>query len=152
MTFRPEITYFDIRGRAEPIRLLLEEVGVEYDDVQIASEQWPARKSRLPFGQLPMFKEGDLEVVQSHAIYRHLARRHGLAGEDEAQRLRCDVAVEAIRDVDEFMGSLLWRPDFEAQRAAGAANSFPASLGTTMRLITRRTENPLSSKSIRVAG
>jgi glutathione S-transferase len=128
VTSRPEITYFDIRGRAEPIRRLLEEVGVEYDDVQIASEQWPARKSRLPFGQLPMFREGDLEVVQSHAIYRHLARRHGLAGEDEAQRLRCDVAVEAIRDIDEFVGSLLWRPDFEAQREAIVKNELPPRL------------------------
>ena len=114
----PQITYFDIRGRAEPIRLLLEEIAVDYDDVQVASAEWPALKPRLPFGQLPLYREGEVELVQSHAIYRHLARVHDLYGEDEAQRVRCDMAVEALRDAKDHLGQAFWRPDFERQRKA----------------------------------
>jgi len=33
VTPQPQLLYFDIRGRAEPIRLLMEEVGVAYEDV-----------------------------------------------------------------------------------------------------------------------
>jgi glutathione S-transferase len=40
MNSKPQITYFDVRGRAEPIRLLLEETGVAYEDLQITSDQW----------------------------------------------------------------------------------------------------------------
>ena len=32
--------YFDIRGRAEPIRLLLEYVGAQYTDLLVTSEDW----------------------------------------------------------------------------------------------------------------
>ena len=28
------LTYFDIRGRVEPIRLLLEDAGLKYDDIK----------------------------------------------------------------------------------------------------------------------
>ncbi len=28
------LMYFDIRGRAEPIRLLLEDAGLKYDDIK----------------------------------------------------------------------------------------------------------------------
>ena len=31
---KPTIIYFDIRARAEPIRLILEELGIEYEDQQ----------------------------------------------------------------------------------------------------------------------
>ena len=102
----PQITYFDIRGRAEPIRLLLEEAGVAYDEVQISQEQWPELKPGMPFGQVPMYREGDLELVQSHAILRYLARKHGLDGEDESQRVRCDIAIEAFRDLGDRMGAV----------------------------------------------
>ncbi len=116
MTSRPELTYFDIRGRAEPIRLLLEEAGVAYDDVQVPSERWPELKPRLPFGELPRLRIDGHELFQTYAICRYLARRHGLEGEKEAQRLRCDVAVEALRDAKDQMGHAFWRPGFEEQR------------------------------------
>jgi glutathione S-transferase len=102
----PQLTYFEIRGRAEPIRLLLEEAGVVYDDVQISQDEWPKRKPSMPFGQVPMYREGDLELVQSHAILRHLARKHGLDGRDERQRVRCDIAIEAFRDIGDRMGAV----------------------------------------------
>ena len=36
MKTKPRIIYFDIRGRAEPIRLLLEESGVAYSNTNFS--------------------------------------------------------------------------------------------------------------------
>lgn len=35
------LLYFDIRGRAECIRLLLKHVGVEFEDRRIQFNEWP---------------------------------------------------------------------------------------------------------------
>jgi len=139
---KPRLTYFDIRGRAEPIRLLLEEVGVEYDDQQVSSDQWPELKPGTPFGQLPTFREGDVELVQSHAILRHLARIHHLDGEGEAQRVRCDVAFEALRDTDERVGSLIWRPDSEQARKSFAEDELPGRLDALTRFFALNPSGP----------
>jgi len=129
----PEITYFDVRGRAEPIRLILEGRGVDYEDIQVESEEWKTLKPKTPFGGLPTYREGDLALVQSHAIYRHLARRHEIYGADEAQRVRCDMAVEALRDAKDHLGYAAWRPDFQEQRASFEKNELPEKLGALER-------------------
>jgi glutathione S-transferase len=128
MNSKPVITYFDIRGRAEPVRLLLEETGVAYEDLRITSAEWPQLKPKMPFGELPTFREGDVELVQSHAIYRHLARVHDLYGADETQRLRCDIAVEALRDAKDHLGSAFWRANFEEQRKTFVGSELPQRL------------------------
>ena len=98
MSATPEILYFDIRGRAEPIRLLLEDVGVQYIDKQVTLEDWPAIRETTPFRRMPIYREGDLEIPETFAIMRYLGRRFDLLGEDEAARVRCDVTIEAWRD------------------------------------------------------
>ncbi len=44
----PQIMYFDIRGRAEPIRLLLEEIGVEYEDRLVTLEEDKKNNPHFP--------------------------------------------------------------------------------------------------------
>ena len=96
----PTIIYFDIRARAEPIRLILEEVGIQYADQQITDEAWSKLRSKTPFGWLPAYRDRDLEIWQSHAIYRHLARTHNLYGATEEERIRCDIVEEALADLN----------------------------------------------------
>jgi glutathione S-transferase len=64
------LKYFDIRGKAEPIRLLLEETQVAYRDVRVTAEQWARQKNdtRILFGQLPLLIDGDMNIVQSYGI------------------------------------------------------------------------------------
>ena len=40
-----KVVYFDARGRAEIIRLIFAVAGVKYEDVRIAKEDWPAKKT-----------------------------------------------------------------------------------------------------------
>lgn len=113
---RPSITlrYFDIRGLAEPIRLTLAAIGLDYEEFKYARcptnpqgatecppgvTDWNVAKQEgiesglLPFGQVPSLTYKDaasgktFEMVQSHAILRFLARRHNFYGTSEEEEI-----------------------------------------------------------------
>ena len=122
------IAYFEGRARIEPIRVMLEELAIPYEDERVSFEAWDAMKSGTPFGALPSYRSGDIVIFQSHAIIRHLARVHGLYGTTEADRVRCDVIEEAISDLNEMVGKAPWRPNFADERADYAANELRPTL------------------------
>jgi hypothetical protein len=39
-----KLTYFNLMGRAEPIRLIFVQAGVQYKDHRIETKEWPALK------------------------------------------------------------------------------------------------------------
>ncbi len=126
---RPQLTYFDIRGRAEPVRMLLAELEIEFDDVMVTPEEWQDLKPRMPFRRMPVFRHGDLVIPETFAIMNHLGRQHGLMGGDEAERIRCDVAIEAWRDYGNRVATLfgaLSHPD--AGRDAFVETELPERL------------------------
>ena len=94
----PQLLYFDIRGRAEPVRLLLEELAISYQDQQITLEEWPARKATTPFRRMPVYSVAGQQIPETYAIMNHLGRQYDLLGNSEAAKIRCDVTVEACRD------------------------------------------------------
>jgi len=118
------VIYFDGRGRAEPIRLILELVGVQYEQPEITFESWPSVKPNYPFGQLPVYEElsaGDettLIIPQSHAIFRYLARKHKLYGNSEEDRIRCEVIEEVFRDYWQELGMMCWDKDWKSKKEA----------------------------------
>jgi glutathione S-transferase len=88
---KPTLTYFNLFARAEVPRLLLEDAGVDYDFVPVSN--WPETKAqliaagKLAFGQVPLYEEPGLTLVQSNAITRHLARKHGYNGTNPTVRV-----------------------------------------------------------------
>jgi glutathione S-transferase len=129
------ITYFEGRARVEPIRVMLEELAIPYEDQKVSFEAWAKLKSATPFGALPSYREGETEIFQSHAIIRHLARVHDLYGASEADRVRCDVIEEATSDLSELVGKAPWRPDFSNQRGDYVANELGPALDQLERLL-----------------
>jgi len=97
-----ELLYFPIRGRAEAVRLTLEEVGASYKDV--APTDWPKTKQegiesgKIPFGQMPVLFNGDLHLVQSYAILRHLARKYDLYG-SSSEQTHVDELLDETEDI-----------------------------------------------------
>jgi glutathione S-transferase len=132
---KAKLTYFDGRARVEPIRVILEELAIPYEDQKVSFETWGQMKNDTPFGALPSYREGDLEIFQSHAIIRHLARVHDLYGSTEAERVRCDVIEEAFSDLNELVGKAPWRTHFERERADYVANELGPALDRLERFL-----------------
>ena len=63
---RPRLTYFDMRGRAEAIRLLLFATQTEFEDRRVVSRgEWAALEPELPFGVLPIYETPGVLLCES---------------------------------------------------------------------------------------
>ena len=98
MDEKPHLLYFDIRGRAEPIRTLMSFIGVDFEDKQVTMEEWETLRLSTPFRRMPVYREGGVEIPETFAIMNYLGRKHDLRGESEADQIRCDITIEAWRD------------------------------------------------------
>ena len=69
-----KLTYFDIEGVAEPIRLAFALAGVDFEDDRVKFPQWAELKPKTPHGTLPIMTIDDGPViVQSQAMLRYAA-------------------------------------------------------------------------------
>jgi glutathione S-transferase len=107
---KPTLLYFPARGRAEVIRLILAEAGVDWQEHHVGKGTPPAggratdlpaleAEGVLPFGAVPVWEEPGLRLAQSAAIANHLGRRHGLRGATPEEEARCDELLGAVDDV-----------------------------------------------------
>ena len=115
----PTLTYFPFRGLGEPIRLLFEDQGIAFEDHRVDfGEEWAALQPRMQFRQMPRLQDGEQTLFQSQAILRYLARPRGLCGETEPERIRCDISVEAGRDLQQRLWDHFWSPGSNTPEAA----------------------------------
>jgi len=113
-----KLSYFDVRGLAEPIRLIFAVKGIEYEDNRIEREAWPEQKSNTPWGSLPVLHEGDKVLAQSQSIQRYLGKKYNLAGDSDFEAAKCDEMVEAMTDVRTAYFKAFMETD-EAKKAEG---------------------------------
>merc|ERR1719278_2378462 len=88
-------TYFDLRVKGEPARLLLAYGGVRYTDERVElgwnnPKPWQEMKPGTPWGQLPMLRWKGDTLCQSMAICRFLAREFGVAGRTSMEQAQVD--------------------------------------------------------------
>ena len=147
----PTLLYFPSRGRAEVIRLVLAEAGVNWREHPVGKGT-PPRDGRptdlaelkaagvLPFGAVPAWEEDGLRLCQSAAIANHLARRHGLRGASEEDEARVDELLGAVDDVRAELRRLpMAAPERRAAVAAELeATALPRWLGDLERLLAPR--------------
>jgi hypothetical protein len=140
---KPRILHFNIRGRVEPLRLMFEELAEAYEDARVNSrEAWQLMRPQTPFGALPLYEKGDLNFAQSQAMYRHVARTRDLYGDNESDRVQCDVGAAAISDAIESLWKLFWEPDYQSKLAAYVAGPFGEIMLNLERWFTRDTQQP----------
>ncbi len=100
---KPTLTYFNMAALGEVPRLILEEAGVDYDYVTMTN--WAELKpeyvasGKAAFGQLPLYEEPGVTLVQRNAITRYLAKKHGFAGTNDVEAALIDVANEGVADI-----------------------------------------------------
>jgi glutathione S-transferase len=164
---KPTLFYFAARGRAELIRLVLAEAGVEYQEHPIGRGTPPlngrptdfqALKATplLPFGAAPIWEEPDgFVLAQSGAIASHLARVHGLLGKTQRQAAQCDQMLGAFDDVRAELRKLAVVAPAErpAQREQLASEFLPRWFGHFDRLLraNRGGADGLVGESVTVA-
>ena len=97
------LTYLDIPGFAEPIRLCLKLGGIEFIDRRVSYEEirQMREKGELPWSQVPILEVDGETYGQSVAILRWAGRKTGLF--PDAIQLRVDSMIEAIGDIHKAM-------------------------------------------------
>ncbi|XP_013417454.1 glutathione S-transferase Yb-3 [Lingula anatina] len=100
--------YWRIRGLAQPIRLLLQYVGEDYEEKlydfgpepSYDREIWYLHKHSLglAFPNLPYYLDGDVKLTQSSAILRYIGRKYGLCGKTEQEKTRVDLIQAQATD------------------------------------------------------
>ena len=102
MSYR--LFYWALRGRGEQIRLLLNELGQDYEDVHVTKDgDFPTLKREgartLAFGSVPMLEDGDFKLVQGPAIMTYLGRKHGIMPGDLHAAARVEAMVLGAEDM-----------------------------------------------------
>jgi glutathione S-transferase len=95
-----ELYDFPTSGNARKVRLLLAELGIEFEHVPVPRARprpdWYLELN--PFGGVPAIRDGELVLAESQAILRYLAAREGrddLYPSDPQARARVDWALDA---------------------------------------------------------
>ncbi|KAF8072903.1 Gstp1 [Scenedesmus sp. PABB004] len=110
--------YFPLRGRAEVIKLMFEAKGVEYEVKDVDYAAMKGDRTTYPFGQCPRLVDGDLDMCQSNAIIRHVARKHGLYGSGEAEAAAVDQIIDGVEDIRVKYVSLIYNDELAAEAKA----------------------------------
>jgi len=134
---KPLLAYWDLRGLAEPIRLMMEYSQMEYEQklfrVGPAPEYSRAcwmdikESSGLDFPNLPYYVDGDVKICESWAIMRHIARANNLLPEGTVANALCDQAQGVVQDFRMSFVMLCYQPNFDENK-----KNFFASLPVKM--------------------
>jgi len=120
---KPLLAYWDIRGLAEPIRLMLEYLDVEYEEKRYVVGEAPefSRKSwdnvkdslDLVFPNLPYYIDDEVKITESWAIMRHISRRYNLMLVDSKEAALTDQLEGLVQDFRFSFVMMCYLPDFE---------------------------------------
>ncbi|CAF0917974.1 unnamed protein product [Brachionus calyciflorus] len=109
-----KLYYFNVKGRAELIRLIFALSGQDFEDVRFQMDQWSEYKKNTPLGQVPYLEMVEdngkvFKLGQTLSIARYLSRKFKLTGTDlEEQAL-----VESYGDLIYDLQNEIVRPRFE---------------------------------------
>jgi glutathione S-transferase len=108
------------RGFVRDIRArwACEEVGQPYEIVLVRNAKTPEHRCHQPFGQVPTYRDEDVEIFESGAIVLRIAERAGqLIPTDPAARIRAiQWVVAALNSVEPFVMAMAVNDIFEADR------------------------------------
>jgi len=84
------------------LRYMCLDNGIPLEEQVVVFEDWPKVKPTTPFGQLPILydeKNPSFVVAQSNAMLRHVARTHGLYGNDTYEATTIDSINDEQEDI-----------------------------------------------------
>ncbi|XP_018422492.1 PREDICTED: glutathione S-transferase Mu 1-like isoform X1 [Nanorana parkeri] len=139
--------YWDIRGLAHSIRLLLEYTGTPYEEKRYVTgdapdydkSQWLDVKEKLglDFPNLPYLLDGDVKLTQSNTILRYIASKHGLCGKSESEINNVSLIENQAMDFRMGLGTIAYNPQFETLKGP-YLEKLPVALGRFSRFLGDR--------------
>lgn len=112
-----KVYYFDMRGRAEIIRMVLSAADKEFEDIRLSREEWEKMKPSTPSKVLPIVDTPEGErLVQSMATARNLARRFGMMGKSDRENYLIDRAIDQGSDFVEGLVAPMFAAEADAKR------------------------------------
>jgi glutathione S-transferase len=152
------LCYWDIRGLAQPIRLLLEYTGTEYEDRQLACGPAPTFDKSgwfdskhtlgLSFPNLPYYKDEDVSLTQSNTILKHIGRKNNLDGNTLKEKAEADMCADQIMDLRNGWVRLCYNDKFDTLKAGylegltGQLRNFSTFLGVKSWLVGEQITYP----------
>ncbi|KAI1720911.1 putative glutathione S-transferase 9 [Ditylenchus destructor] len=96
-----KLTYFQVRGLGESIRLILTHSGQKWEEVNPDFQGWQGSplKEKTPFGKLPVLEVDGKPLAETFAICRYLSKKYGLAGKDDWEQAKVDEIADFHKDV-----------------------------------------------------
>ena len=141
------LTYFDLYGLGESIRMLLAHSKTPFKDNRVSGETWAAFKTsgKCANGQVPVLEVGDKCLNQSTSILRFIGSQKGYYGPCPFEQHFADAVIETMADLskadpkDSEGKPLLYQLFGEAPLPAEhiklmceARNKFWAAIGTLL--------------------
>ena len=107
-----KLYYFDLGGRAEPIRMALTLGKIPFEDIRVTREEHMKMKGegKWPCGQIPVLEVDGKMLPQSNAILRYAGKLSGFYPEDAWMAAQCDAALDTSGDIVPKIVAVLMAP------------------------------------------
>lgn len=117
-------------GRGEPIRLAMAALSVEFEEKAVEYPKMKANLEEYPCAQCPRFVDEDVDMVQSNAIMRHIARKYDLYGTSLAQKAAVDMVIDTVESLKLKHWTLIYVDELsdEAKKKVWDAHFDPESV------------------------
>jgi glutathione S-transferase len=116
-----KLHYFNGRGLAETVRLMLAVNDEDFEEHYVTNREefleLRDRERALTFGAMPMLEIDGLRLVQAMSIVRYLARKHGLYGRNDVDRVHIDIVADSVKDASAPFVHAPFKPDLAQYRA-----------------------------------
>mmetsp|Transcript_22474 Transcript_22474/g.38793 ORF Transcript_22474/g.38793 Transcript_22474/m.38793 type:complete len:207 (+) Transcript_22474:114-734(+) len=136
-----ELTYFNLPGRAEPIRLAFIIGNIPFKDNRIEFADWGALKPNTTFGSLPIIKIDGKDYTQSCAILTYVGKQANLYPSDPLTALKVDEILHALVDFNMISIAAGFNAPNEEQKKIMqedlVATSIPKFIGGVEKLLAK---------------
>nr|AAA97544.1 S-crystallin [Doryteuthis opalescens] len=103
--------YFNGRGRAEILRMMMAAAGVKYMDKRFDFNEWDKYRKDMPCMRVPVLEmDGGMKMPETMAIARYLAREHNFYPKNSMDMMRCDYIADCFYEImHDYMRYYHWK-------------------------------------------
>lgn len=164
MASRNQLTlgYWDIRGFAEPSRLLLHYTKTPFtnklyhfgDAPDFKRDEWLKDKNSLglDFPNLPYLIDGDLKLSQARTILTHLGRKFNLIGNNEREISLVELLIDQSNELRQELNNVCYRAiNFDVVSKKFCDETLPTHLKLFEDFLVRHGKKWLISDTLTIA-